>query len=48
MDWGGGIGLMGFGFLGEDFPDFTFVLVTSACLRAFVAFTTVLVEFPPY
>jgi hypothetical protein len=38
---------VGFGFLGEDFPDFTFVLVTWACLRAFVAFSTGLAALLP-
>jgi hypothetical protein len=38
---------VGFRFLGEDFPDFTFVLVTWACLRAFVAFSTGWQHCPP-
>jgi hypothetical protein len=37
---------VGFGFLCEDFPYFTFVFVTWACLRAFVAFSTRLAELP--
>jgi hypothetical protein len=38
---------LGFGFLGEDFPDFTFVLMTWACLRAFVALSAGLADLPP-
>jgi hypothetical protein len=38
---------VGFGSLGEDFPDFTFVLVTWACLRASVAFSTGLAALLP-
>jgi hypothetical protein len=38
---------VGFGFLGEDVPDFTFLLVTWACLRAFVAFSTGLAALLP-
>jgi hypothetical protein len=38
---------VGFGFLGEDFTDFAFVLVTWDCLMAFVTYSTGLAELLP-